>query len=292
MHLMISFWMLTSPFMFPLSQAEKAGSLAIVSGIINSTDGADYSFVDSASGRFSRPEGIIILLTCGGLFAFKLIKRVVKTVTFLRPCFHQMGNFYQAMKQRYAGQDVRHKHKVDTHKSTKHVAMHESVDFETLLRENRIAGVRSYNILANPVYQRIFHLQGQHEDLDNFDDNTDETESVASGSIQKQLKLMEGFKTLKDALNIRKGTAISTIDQASKMYNENASAASTASKTSKLLGPKSSDANGSFLEVKSSGSFMPVKSASSAQEVSTETALLEPGKVLTDDEEMAPPPAQ
>lgn len=225
-HLLMGMWMYSSPRMFPLTEQEARASLLqdltntlqISATAANNVTDPGKAFFDEIRVRLGRTESIIMLVNAGGILAFKLLKRFGRYLVQCASPIHLCLNICRAV----TGMEQR------LRKLNKYVLRAEP--FEEALRNNHVVGVRSYNILANPFYQRVFQMQdGLAEERERSRtasrDIADTTTLKSEPSVAYR-----GYQSLQDALNIRKGTAVSSIESRALWKDDNKSSASGSTK--------------------------------------------------------------
>jgi hypothetical protein len=246
LHCLIGFWMYSSPRVFPLTDEEaKQSFLNDLSNELkinpnDASSASDYDFTSEFSNRLVRPESWIMLGAAAVILIFKGVRRFGRTALQCASPAHVCMNMIRALMGKQ--HQLRHLNKY----------VLEADNFEDAVKNGRVVGVRSYNILANPVYQRVFQIQdgfGQdHEVKSEKSSDVPDAERVSAAletELNKPTNAMgsyRGFQSLQDALNIRKGTAISTIESRSIWKDDGKSSVnSNASKqTTQLYSKKDS----------------------------------------------------
>jgi len=246
-HCLLGFWAYTSPRMFPITAAQAQEAIvSIVPLTINSSDPVSDNQIDfwaELSFRFARGDGsIIILLPALCIVAWKMTVYVLRGATFVRRPLH----FFLNGARTLVGRDQ------VVHKSMRGEVAQDT--FTDALKDGRAVGTISYNILANPAYQRMFFMQGGNDNAGGEGDdkstvggasraphNDDDVESVASGSDEAARGMAShgSFQSLHDALNLKRGqNAVDNITKRQFWGDDDGksfvSSSSNASKTSKL----------------------------------------------------------
>jgi len=266
---------------------------------------ATEQFSANVGARFQRGEPLIVLITGLVIMIVKLLRRVLTSATVCRPLLHVAHNVWFALTGRRRKLRVRER-------------VHHAASYSDALAERRVVGVLSYNILANPVYQRIFQMKddrhlleeeeavAEAEDADaegvaadgaadgpaskpskagsRAGDSNGDASTVASGAaVVAPLSVVggveagaasarrvepaaasdagasqhtlrhhnsshhhqpKGYQSLKEALNIKKGSAVSTVRDRSVWKDAASSTASTGTKVSSLFpGKRPADAS-------------------------------------------------
>ncbi|KAH9256904.1 hypothetical protein BASA81_004725 [Batrachochytrium salamandrivorans] len=225
LHCLLGFWMHSSPRTFP--NVDHSGfrffdfNISELPPDMSDQIQAQMQFTYEFSLRLTRP-GPIALLAMGALVvAVKIARRSGKACwCCLRSMCGCLFNMCTVM--------CRSKH--PNTKLSKAVLQADS--FDVLLAKGWIAGVSSYNILANPVYQTMFQMQ-RNRRVDFEGGGFDDVESVVSSGTNRPLN---EFHSLQDTLNIRKETAVSSIHE----YSSRPLARSLDSATSSPVLPKPS----------------------------------------------------
>jgi len=235
LHCLFGFWMYGSPRVFPLTPREAEDSLfnrldqtLHINPASNPQGDSTFNMVQEIDERIIRTECILMLLCAAFIILFKFVRQLAKTALQCASPAHVAMNMCRACLGK--------EHQL--RKIQKHVLAADN--FEASLKNGRIAGVRSYNILANPYYQRVLQMQpgfGKEEKPHDSVSESPEKDTI-SGSFK-------GFQSLQDALNIRKGTAISSIESRSMWKDDKSGGGSSLGTTSLYVGKDSDSVIGS-----------------------------------------------
>lgn len=235
LHCLLGFWMHSSPRTFP--NVDRAGFMLFQVDDNSSTLSANASeqiraqilFTYEFGVRLNRP-GPIALLAMGALVVVvKVVRRSGRACwCCLRSACGCLFNACTCLCRR-------------RHPNTKlSKAVLQADSFNVLLAKGWIAGVSSYNILANPVYQTMFQMQRSRrvDEAAGFEVGSgvgglEDVESVVSGSTSRP---PNEFRSLQDTLNIRKETAVNSVNE----YSSRSLARSMDSAASSHILPKPS----------------------------------------------------
>jgi len=184
--------------MFPQSEAEtKQAILSVIHSVPGTTvssfnDTSQFDFFAELQARLSRGDGsIVILIPAVAILGWKLLRRTCSTLWLIRGPAHLMANMFRSFAGR--PRSVRHE-------SNRRASAVEVETFMQALKMDRVVGMRSYNILANPAYQRLFYMQHEGND-DAPRASTGDPDGLASARTPKSFG---SFQTLQDALNLKR----------------------------------------------------------------------------------------